>query len=685
MSLVIATANLFKVPVRLRINKSYFLSSRTGEFMSTLIYIYLLYNLILSDSFTKNNPQIMQNEVETVKTATFDFNSDNFAFMVGIASLSGFYVEIDPRYLRIYAEYVQLAANPVTQNFDIVEFKKVSMTKCKESIVGKQYPDLIRQYPAALCLPNTTFSVSGSYAESTYQFLEISVEMCNNKTMNNSCKPQTEIDAFITGKFLGLGQTESFFSSDDYKHPFQTKISSKFFALDTRMRKMYKASFYKMSVVDDDGLFTSTNKLHETWKIGDSEIDIDLNPHIQLASILYMATNKGIKYKRTYMKLQGELGSLGGITSIFIFVGNLLISFSPFGVMEIFLSKHLFSFQNLNKKKKRPNKHNTVKSKNSLSTNRMKTLGIQETPEKVNQLDDESPVSQQKRQSLFIEDLNKNCGENENEKFKTQIKHYFSSSDTPKGQDKYISPELPLESEPKSILNTNMSKLDSLLSKELSIDNNLKNTSKIKPLFGDEPILLEGISNNSQTSAIKKTMESTFSKKLGSTTPKKLKSIKENSFLDSFRIFTKHKIQKDGITLKLCDLCDKEKRTQFFNKLKALRIATSKINNDLDIITVLQRFQELDKLKLLLLNKNQLMLFNLIAKPEIFINEKETMEKTPGLEISKNLKSLNEIDNQSFLDLANYYHAIKIKQSDDDLDARLVRLVDQDMKEYFGV
>ena len=79
------------------------------------------------------------------------------------------------------------------------------------------------------------------------------------------------------------------------------------------------------------------------------------------------------------------------------------------------------------------------------------------------------------------------------------------------------------------------------------------------------------------------------------------------------------------------------------------------------------------------------MLFNLIAKPEIFINEKETMEKTPGLEISKNLKSLNEIDNQSFLDLANYYHAIKIKQSDDDLDARLVRLVDQDMKEYFGV
>ena len=79
------------------------------------------------------------------------------------------------------------------------------------------------------------------------------------------------------------------------------------------------------------------------------------------------------------------------------------------------------------------------------------------------------------------------------------------------------------------------------------------------------------------------------------------------------------------------------------------------------------------------------MLFNLIAKPEIFIDGKETIEATPGREIAMNLKNINEFDNQSFFDLGVYYNKIKNKQGGEDLDTRLCRLVDQDMKEYFEV
>ena len=77
------------------------------------------------------------------------------------------------------------------------------------------------------------------------------------------------------------------------------------------------------------------------------------------------------------------------------------------------------------------------------------------------------------------------------------------------------------------------------------------------------------------------------------------------------------------------------------------------------------------------------MLFNLIAKPEIFIDEKDHLATTPGLEISKNLKNLNEADDKRFLELAVYYNNIKKKKGGDDLDSRLVKLLDSDMKEYF--
>ena len=78
------------------------------------------------------------------------------------------------------------------------------------------------------------------------------------------------------------------------------------------------------------------------------------------------------------------------------------------------------------------------------------------------------------------------------------------------------------------------------------------------------------------------------------------------------------------------------------------------------------------------------MLFNLIAKPEILLDERD-LEDSPGMKISRNLQTLNEVDDQRFLDLAVYYNNIKKKQGGNDLDARLVRLVDEDMKEYFAV
>ena len=676
ISSALATVNLFKVPVRLRINRNYFLSSRTGEIMSALIFVYLIYNFVTSDAFTKQNPLILQTEIETLKTSTFNFTKDNFAVMVGIASLSGFAVEADPRYVRFYAEYALMAVNPKTKNYDSVSFQKILMPKCKDSFMNIKYPELVNQFPGSSCLPNTTFSVYGSYSEPKYQFMEISVEMCNNKTMNNTCKTVEEINAFVNGKFLGIVQTENLFAGDNHDQPFQSKMTSRFFSLDGRMRKMFKASLATMTVIDNDGLFVSNSKSSDTWKISENELDIDLNSQIQLASILYMSTNKGTTYSRTYMKLQGELGSLGGITNIFICVGVLLMSLSPIGVMEMFLSKHLFTFQNL-KSKNEPKE----KRENKLGNNKI-TLEMQETVKVLGCETPKSPTSPNvKLQSIFLED----CKNKDFEMGKSQKSPVSSPMNSPK-YDRYMSAD-----EGFKIISPNSTKRELLQTKILDDNNVVKVETQMKPLIGDQPILLEELSVQTEAAVHegfqKKMRESIIRVKgTGSNLPLngKRKTInQQTSFAKNFLAFSKHKNQKDAIKLGFRDLLNKDTRIQFLKKIKCIKIATSKINNDLDIITILQRFQELDKLKLLLLNKDQLMLFNLIAKPEIFIDEKDHLATTPGLEISKNLKNLNEADDKRFLELAVYYNNIKKKKGGDDLDSRLVKLLDNDMKEYF--
>ena len=56
------------------------------------------------------------------------------------------------------------------------------------------------------------------------------------------------------------------------------------------------------------------------------------------------------------------------------------------------------------------------------------------------------------------------------------------------------------------------------------------------------------------------------------------------------------------------------------------------------------------------------MLFNLIAKPEILVDEENGSEKDPGIMISQNLKKLNERSDQNFMELMLYYNRIKKKK-----------------------
>ena len=108
------------------------------------------------------------------------------------------------------------------------------------------------------------------------------------------------------------------------------------------------------------------------------------------------------------------------------------------------------------------------------------------------------------------------------------------------------------------------------------------------------------------------------------------------------------------------DFFSKKNRKSFINKVKALKAANSKIDNDLDILNIIEKFQEIDMLKLILFTKEQLMLFNLIAKLEIFIEDKENqLNDNPDVMISSYLKGFDKKNDENCVDLAVYYNKIK--------------------------
>ena len=165
---------------------------------------------------------------------------------------------------------------------------------------------------------------------------------------------------------------------------------------------------------------------------------------------------------------------------------------------------------------------------------------------------------------------------------------------------------------------------------------------------------------------------------------KKNTIVKEKTLAEHFKNYSEIKAKRDVMKIEWRDLIRKQ-NNGFLKKLEALKIATSKIKQDLDITNIMQKFQEVDKLKLILFNKEQLMLFNLIAKPEILLDEENGSEKDPGIMISQNLKNLNERSDQNFMELVFYYNKIKKKKGQDDLEGRLIKLIDSDMKKYLEI
>ncbi|CAD8061397.1 unnamed protein product [Paramecium primaurelia] len=128
--------------------------------------------------------------------------------------------------------------------------------------------------------------------------------------------------------------------------------------------------------------------------------------------------------------------------------------------------------------------------------------------------------------------------------------------------------------------------------------------------------------------------------------------------------------------------CKKDKQRQ-------LKYAMNKIINKLDICQLITKFNELDKLKHILLNKDQLALFNYIPKPMIPYDmfDEGFEKKIKKLEQKQEYKFILENEKPDVLRLDDAYEAYSrliIKQELTSIDEAILQFMDDDIKRLFS-
>ena len=104
---------------------------------------------------------------------------------------------------------------------------------------------------------------------------------------------------------------------------------------------------------------------------------------------------------------------------------------------------------------------------------------------------------------------------------------------------------------------------------------------------------------------------------------------------------------------------------------------------EFDILHIIRKLQEINKLKHLLLNDDQMVLFNFLSKPMIVLDENDSQKD----EAYRYKSSVGKTKNLTKDKISNIYKGIKAKvetNSASVVDAKIIKFLDEDVLKYMN-
>lgn len=255
LSKVLIFLNFFKTPVRLKINREDFYSSRSSELFSLVVIAFLLFNLSTNDIWYKKSPKTLERSLPIPKYPYFNISVNNFLFMTQVGNQFWVGFPLNKKVFTFVATIQAVQLN-TSQGAQIKKFEKFELVPCNLSPYYGQYKQLIDNYPNVLCLPITEFQIGGSFSETTIDFLTIELILCKNTTENNNfCESKEVIDKFFSNKYFEYLITDNQIDISNYNTPIYTVHPPRWYYIEPKVRKNFLLYLDQVKVTTDNGFF----------------------------------------------------------------------------------------------------------------------------------------------------------------------------------------------------------------------------------------------------------------------------------------------------------------------------------------------------------------------------------------------------------------------------------------------
>lgn len=686
--------DLFQIPTKFYFNGRSKQYSLIGLFISFGIYGYIIFSFLNSDLFQKNQPIVVNENYKTTQAETIEFLPENeLKFAVADYFGKRYY---DPSIFTFFVRYFYNATNYIEKELQI----------CAERYNGNEMGS---DFSNTFCLANSSFTISGSLDDSHLSYLAITMAPCNNQTSNNTCKSNEEIKKFIDTypltKYFTLRYQNNRIDSNDYENPFKNNTDVQSQYLDSRVQRTWNLYFKNAYIDNDDGWFLPSSNISKQFQLDIKDPDFRLRSSDTDAfmKIIFFASKEKLILKRRYQKLPEVVAEIFGIAHIIIFCCGVITKIVIYTSTLNQVLSNIYVFPKIKKRKKRKKLNKKKK---------------QETEKKVSKSDKESNFDKEAQYDKDYQNTIIKLKPLEIEK-KFIIEKDFETTQKKNTKEIFMANE-----KPENVMFTiEMSKTDPQTDKKLDkifsnyCDHLPPKILKEDSLFEES---LEGSKEKKEDDIIntkipkedtilnakipEKTEHNENEIKKEDIKAKQSFSVQAQSSLNKSnsrlnRVFSYFKRSNQGqnhyqrfnvsfleyLWYAFCKGVKWISKKELSPTHQVIEQAEKNFRKSMDSMNIVKTFHDLEKLKMLVLNEDQLVLFNFLTKP-VLVPSNENILDLKKIQNSQ-IRMTHLIKKQSECNVENTcfkmaYQRVQSNLEKNEINERLIQLLDNAIQKF---
>lgn len=663
-------ADLFKVNFVLLFQNRKKSSTIVGSLFSISLVAIVIYLFVTSNMLLKVNPIVIDQTTTNDHASLLEMTIDNFGIAAGVADSFGLGYS-DPTIFKVQFVQIEIEFNETINSKQI----KRKLIKRTEQCSPANFNDPLAFGNLGLanytCLKNATFQLEGGFDERMVKSLVVMISYCNNETDGVVCKTPTEISKFFQGKGLWLYYQDDIYDISNYNKPLMKnwRLQAIQVAAVPRIIDLYLKKL--IFINDDQFIFSNENFQYGFMKERSEGLSHYVMVESPLISINLFSSKNNQRTKRQYQKFGDLLASIGGVINCLIILGFFITNLENQLQMQNFIMNKLYSYS-YEKKEKLKKKKTTAESAKLKTDPKVEEIydwnkdydemiskDILNNPRK------EKSISKQPSSAILKES-----------RVSGREVHF---NDPPESNSREIELFIPISQ-------TMTNSLIPQIKEEVKI---LK-TEGYKSKFFSKPETpkLHVVINNSNLRGLNKAITPEHSRQNTS----QIKP-KENSSVDmeqSCRTPVAQYKQGDEyipVALTITEYFRLQAKMFFRKDLstkeKLFVLSEKRFKHETDICYILEKIQEFEKFKLIILNSEQLEIFNLLSKPLIYLeSQRDRFQSRASFRIGKSMDfdfSWKNDARKRINELKNLHRKLSNEKSLSMIDRNLLKLIEDDI------